>query len=248
MNLFQEIKAYVTALQVAEQYGIKINRNKMACCPFHDDHHPSMKIDQNYYCFACGAKGDVIDFTSRLFGISQFEAAQKLITDFGLPIQSEQKKHAPGKSRNRASSMVQSRYHFSVKSKVRTWKNHAVKVLTDYLSWIRFWKQFYGSGPEPFEQECFLEALDNERKINDYLDVLLTGDGEEIAEFFIYKRKEVEKIEQRMEEYQRGVLEEIREYCRAGNADTGKNPGQSGSNGERPDPAVYPELQIRVGT
>lgn len=61
MNLFQEIKAYVTALQAAEQYGIKINRNKMACCPFHDDHHPSMKIDQNYYCFACGAKGDVID-------------------------------------------------------------------------------------------------------------------------------------------------------------------------------------------
>ena len=86
MNIFKEIKEYLTALQAAEQYGIKINRNKMACCPFHDDHHPSMKIDQNYYCFACGAKGDVIDFTSRLFGISQFEAAQKLITDFGLPI------------------------------------------------------------------------------------------------------------------------------------------------------------------
>lgn len=73
MNIFKEIKEYLTALQAAEQYGIKINRNKMACCPFHDDHHPSMKIDQNYYCFACGAKGDVIDFTSRLFGISQFE-------------------------------------------------------------------------------------------------------------------------------------------------------------------------------
>lgn len=96
MNIFKEIKEYLTALQAAEQYGIKINRNKMACCPFHDDHHPSMKIDQNYYCFACGAKGDVIDFTSRLFGISQFEAAQKLITDFGLPIRSEKKKHAPG--------------------------------------------------------------------------------------------------------------------------------------------------------
>ena len=65
MNIFKEIKEYLTALQAAEQYGIKINRNKMACCPFHDDHHPSMKIDQNYYCFACGAKGDVIDFTSK---------------------------------------------------------------------------------------------------------------------------------------------------------------------------------------
>ena len=79
-----------------------------------------------------------------------------------------------------------------------------------------------------------MEALDNERKINDYLDILLTGDGEEIAEFFIYKRKEVEKIEQRMEEYQRGVLEEIREDCRAGNAEHRKRSAdQSGSNGER---------------
>ena len=33
MNLFQEIKAYVTARQAAEQYGIKINRNKMHAAP-----------------------------------------------------------------------------------------------------------------------------------------------------------------------------------------------------------------------
>ena len=52
---------------------------------------------------------------------------------------------------------------FRCKSKVRTWKNHAVEVLTDYLSWIRFWKQFYGSGPEPFEQEMLTpeEIRDN---------------------------------------------------------------------------------------
>ena len=248
MNIFQEIKTFVSAGKAAEQYGIKINRNKMACCPFHDDRHPSMKIDQNYFCFACGAKGDVIDFTARLFGISQFDAARKLIGDFRLPIKLEQHKNTQKKFRNRKPSMVQRRYHFSVKSKVTTWKNHAVKVLTDYLSWIWFWKQFYGSEPDPFEQERFREALDNERKINDYLDILLTGDGEEIAELFIYKRKEVEKIEQRMEEYQRGVVEEIRAYCRAGNADAGRDPGQSGSDGERQDPPVYPELQVRSGT
>lgn len=89
MNIFQEIKTFVSAVKAAELYGIKINRNKMACCPFHDDRHPSMKIDQNYYCFACGAKGDVIDFTARLFGISQFDAARKLIGDFRLPIKLE---------------------------------------------------------------------------------------------------------------------------------------------------------------
>lgn len=125
--------------------------------------------------------------------MSPYEAAKKLINDFNLPIPLKEQKSVQNKSWDRGGKKVQSRYHFSVKSKVRTWKNHAVKVLTDYLSWIRFWKRFYGSGPEPFEQECFLEALDNERKINDYLDVLLTGDGEEIAEFFIYKRKPANK-------------------------------------------------------
>ena len=43
MNIFEQVKGYVTAGQAAEQYGIKINRNKMACCPFHNDRHPSMK-------------------------------------------------------------------------------------------------------------------------------------------------------------------------------------------------------------
>jgi len=33
-------------------------------CAFHDDHNPSMMLTQNrYHCFACGASGDVIDWT-----------------------------------------------------------------------------------------------------------------------------------------------------------------------------------------
>ena len=52
MNIFQEMKERVTARQVAERYGLKVSRNGMACCPFHNDKNPSMKIDQNYYCFA----------------------------------------------------------------------------------------------------------------------------------------------------------------------------------------------------
>lgn len=56
----------------------------MALCPFHEDHHPSLKLDQRYYCFGCHATGDVIDFTARLFGISQKSAALKLARDFGI--------------------------------------------------------------------------------------------------------------------------------------------------------------------
>lgn len=48
MNIFQTVKENVTARQAAEQYGLKINRNGMICCPFHDDRHPSMKVDKEY--------------------------------------------------------------------------------------------------------------------------------------------------------------------------------------------------------
>ena len=86
MTLFEQVKGCVTARQTAEHYGIKVKENGMACCPFHKDRHPSMKADKIYHCFACGVGGDAIDFTARLFGISQYEAAKKMIEDFGLDI------------------------------------------------------------------------------------------------------------------------------------------------------------------
>lgn len=43
----------------------------MACCPFHDDKHPSMKVDRRFHCFGCQADGDVIDFAARLFGLNK---------------------------------------------------------------------------------------------------------------------------------------------------------------------------------
>ena len=44
-----------------------------------------MKLNERYfYCFGCGATGDVIDLVARLFDLSSYEAAQKLIQDFGI--------------------------------------------------------------------------------------------------------------------------------------------------------------------
>ena len=78
MNVFEAVKQSVTARQAAEMYGIKVRRNGMACCPFHNDKNPSMKLDKRYHCFGCQADGDAIDFTARLFGLNSKEAALKL--------------------------------------------------------------------------------------------------------------------------------------------------------------------------
>ena len=75
MNVFEAVKQSVTTRQAAEHYGVRVGRNGMCVCPFHDDKNPSMKVDRRFHCFGCQADGDVIDFVSRLEAVSPKEAA-----------------------------------------------------------------------------------------------------------------------------------------------------------------------------
>ena len=62
MTIYETIKAAISIKQAAEHYGLKVSHNGMTCCPFHHDRHPSLKLNKDYFfCFGCGAKGDVID-------------------------------------------------------------------------------------------------------------------------------------------------------------------------------------------
>ena len=185
MNIFQEVKERVTAKQVAERYGLKVERNGMACCPFHNDKHPSMKIDQNYYCFACGAKGDAVNYVAVLFGLSQFEAAKKIIEDFslGIPIEQPKRKQNSGFKKIEKVPTKEERIQF-VQKKIDGWARDAANVLLRYLRWMEFWKEFYK--PETMETEwhpVFAEALQNESKISYLVDLLMFGTGEEILNF-----------------------------------------------------------------
>ena len=187
MNIFQEVKARVTARQVAERYGLKVSRNGMACCPFHNDKHPSMKIDQNYYCFACGAKGDAVNYVAVLFVLSQFEAAKKINEDFslGIPIGKTEKsrKQNSGARKKEKVSPKEERIQF-VQKKIDRWAKDALNVLLRYLRWMEFWKEFYK--PECMEEEwhpLFAETLQNESKISYLVDMLMFGTDEEILDF-----------------------------------------------------------------
>ena len=84
MSIFDVVKENITAKQVAEYYGFKVNRSGMICCPFHKDKTPSMKVEKRFYCFGCGEKGDAIDFVAKHDGLSLKEAAVKIASDFGL--------------------------------------------------------------------------------------------------------------------------------------------------------------------
>ena len=162
MNQFESVKAAVPLRQAAENYGLELRRNGMTCCPFHEDRHPSLKLNEDYFfCFGCGASGDVIDFTARLFGISLKDAAEKLAADFGIdprpPTQSDIPKHDAEPSQNR--------------------ERLCVCVLREYLRHLRIWQLRYRpEKPGDPIHPRFAEAMKALPTVNHLLDCLLGND------------------------------------------------------------------------
>lgn len=159
MNQFETIKAAVTPRQVAEHYGLRVLRNGMTCCPFHEDRHPSMKLNEDYfYCFGCGASGDVIDFTAKLFGLSFYEAAQQLAADFGIP--ADEKPVAVKQTHPR-----QNQFHLD--------ELRCRRVLTDYLRLLKEWKTRYApNAPEDILDDRFVESCQQYDRIAGLLEML----------------------------------------------------------------------------
>ncbi len=67
-------------------------KNLTACCPFHDEKTPSFTVSaekQFYYCFGCGAHGNVISFLVNFYKISFVDAVQRLASTLGLTVPQE---------------------------------------------------------------------------------------------------------------------------------------------------------------
>ena len=201
MNIFERIKKSVTARQAAERYGLQVKRNGMACCPFHKDKRPSMKLDERYYCFSCGATGDAVDLTARLLGLNLKEAAQRLAADFEFEsctgIES-QKVVRDKMSHTKIPDPAQDPGD-------EKWADRAARTLTDYLCLLRSWEKDHA--PQRIEDQewhpLFCEALDRKTYIEYVLDELLAADESDYKELRRCFEKEVKQIEERLERYDR---------------------------------------------
>ena len=186
-SVFEVVKQSVTAREAAELYGIAVGRGGMACCPFHDDRHPSMKVDARFHCFGCGADGDVIDFTARLYDLSPKEAAEKLAQDFGLSYDS---KAPPRRSYVRQKSEAQAR-----KEK----REHGWRVLTDYYHLLRKWEADYSpKTPDEDPHPRFLEAIQKKDYMGYLLDTFLDSSTEEQDQWIAEHTAEISAIERRV--------------------------------------------------
>ena len=186
-SVFEVVKQSVTAREAAELYGIAVGRGGMACCPFHDDRHPSMKVDARFHCFGCGADGDVIDFTARLYDLSPKEAAEKLAQDFGLSYDS---KAPPRRSYVRQKSEAQAR-----KEK----REHGWRVLTDYYHLLRKWEADYSpKTPDEDPHPRFLEAIQKKDYMGYLLDTFLDSSTEEQDQWIAEHTAEISAIGRRV--------------------------------------------------
>ena len=167
-SVFEVVKQSVTTREAAEHYGIAVGRGGMACCPFHDDRHPSMKVDTRFHCFGCGADGDVIDFTARLYDLPPREAAEKLALDFGLAYDSQ----APPRRRYvRQKTEAQ---------KLKEKREHGWRVLADYYHLLRKWETDYSpKTPDEDPHLRFMEAIQKKDYMGYLLDTFLDSSTEE---------------------------------------------------------------------
>ena len=187
-SVFEAVKQSVTVREAAQMYGIEVNRSGMACCPFHDDKNPSMKLNEEYfYCFGCGATGDVIDFTARLYNLSPKEAAEKLAQDFGLAYDSQ----APPRRRyDRQKTEAQ---------KFKEDRDHAFRVLADYYHLLRKWETDYSpKTPEENPHPRFMEAIQKKDYTGYLLDFFLEDGPEEQKLWIAEHQSEIANLERRV--------------------------------------------------
>ena len=188
MNVFETVKQSVSVREAAEQYGIEVKRGGMACCPFHDDKNPSMKLNEEYfYCFGCGATGDVIDLTARLYNLSPKEAAEKLAQDFSLIYDSQ----APPR-RNYVRQKTEAQ-------KFKESRDHAFRVLADYFHLLRKWETGYTpKTPEENPHPRFMEAIQRKDYVGYLLDFFLEDSPEEQKLWIAEHHSEIAKLERRV--------------------------------------------------
>ena len=182
MNVFETAKAAVPLRKAAECYGLRILSNGMACCPFHEDRHPSLKLNEDYFfCFGCGAHGDVIDFTARLFGLSLQDAAEKLTNDFGI-----------GTTRGLC-------VHPAPTNATSGLERLCIRVLSDYLRLLQIWRLRYAPVTLGSDlDERFVESIRMDSTVSFFLDTLLFGD--------------TAQRERVLRAFQNGTIYELRDY------------------------------------
>ena len=191
MSIFEEVKSQLNIRQVVEFYGFKVNRSKQFVCPFHNDHKPSASIKNDYFnCFVCGAGGDLITFTAKLHGLSNYDACKKLDKDFNLGLSQQPVSHIDRlrADRERAKRQAELKRQKEIENLIQ----HTGCVLADYHRYL--WQ---GIHLYPYGHIRHIRALQELTQAQYYLECYDNSPEEYSLKF----RKQVEHIERRVHQW-----------------------------------------------
>ena len=197
MNIFEAVRDLTR--EAAEANGITVNRNGMARCPFHNDRTPSMKIDKRFHCFGCGADGDAIDLTARLFGLSKLDAAKKLAADFNIPYE--------GMTQADRKAVLEKKRQREQLIRYEEIEQTFFAVLSDYYLLLDQWREAYPppSPDAPGEWDAlFCEAGKEMPKIGYLMDCFIAADLEERIDIMIEYGKKVKSYARIVKYYRPG--------------------------------------------
>ncbi len=92
-SFITEVRQKVNIVDVIGQYTDLVKRGRQwnGSCPFHDDHHPSLFVEENkqvFNCFSCGRSGSVFSFLMEKEGMSYPEAILSLAESADMQVDS----------------------------------------------------------------------------------------------------------------------------------------------------------------
>lgn len=172
---YDHIRRSLNIEEVAQRYGVAVNRHHKTLCFFHNDHHESMSFKNNRFkCFACGASGSVIDLVQKLFDLEPLEAVKKINADFGLGLDFK------GEYRCDTAKIQEMERQRQLKQAFDDWCD---KTYSTYAQLARYyWENMQKYRPvnevDGFHP-LFVDAVHRLETVNYLLDILFKGTQEE---------------------------------------------------------------------
>lgn len=155
-----------------------------------------MKLGKRFFCFACGAKGDVIDYVSKLYNISPKEAAIKIGNDFGIPV-NEPLSEEVKKQISERKIAYQKRMNQENEQK------HFFIIVSDYYHMLKERIFIYSpSSPDEEMNDLFVQAVHEIPFVEYMMDCYLEGTFEERNELIQLYKGELTEYEKRVKECQ----------------------------------------------
>jgi DNA primase len=105
-------------------------------CPFHEERTPSFSVnavDKLYYCFGCGAKGDLITFVRETEGLDFAGSIEWLAERFRVPIEYEESSPAEDAARRRRDRLRALLEQATAFYERTLWETEAGSFVRDYL-------------------------------------------------------------------------------------------------------------------